>query len=161
MSGILAVANMTGSVSGLVVFSQATPDALVNVGGILGGLTAGLHGFHVHESPISNGDCATAGSHFNPFHMNHGGPAAEVRHVGDLGNIEANQEGYSFLNLQDSLIQLSGEQSILGLSVVIHADEDDLGLGGYPDSLTTGHSGDRIACGDIVIPDPEWFEQIW
>jgi len=28
----------------------------------------------------------------------------------------------------------------------IHRDEDDLGRGGAPDSLTTGNAGARIAC---------------
>jgi Cu-Zn family superoxide dismutase len=33
--------------------------------------------------------------------------------------------------------------------IVIHADKDDLGLGGSPLSNTTGNSGDRLACGII------------
>ena len=31
----------------------------------------------------------------------------------------------------------------------VHADPDDLGKGGHPDSLTTGHAGGRLACGVI------------
>jgi Cu-Zn family superoxide dismutase len=38
---------------------------------------------------------------------------------------------------------------LFGRSVIIHADEDDYGLGGFDDSLTTGHSGKRIACAVI------------
>lgn len=34
---------------------------------------------------------------------------------------------------------------------IVHADEDDLGRGGFPDSKTTGHAGARIACGVIGI----------
>lgn len=37
-------------------------------------------------------------------------------------------------------------QDLWGRSAIVHADEDDLGLGNYPDSKTTGHSGDRIGC---------------
>ena len=40
---------------------------------------------------------------------------------------------------------------ILGRSVIIHEDEDDLGLGTFEDSKTTGHSGARIACSVIGI----------
>ena len=40
---------------------------------------------------------------------------------------------------------------ILGRSIIIHQDEDDLGLGGFDDSKTTGHSGSRIACSVIGI----------
>jgi Cu-Zn family superoxide dismutase len=38
---------------------------------------------------------------------------------------------------------------ILGRSMIVHADEDDYGLGGQEDSLKTGHSGARIACAVI------------
>jgi Cu-Zn family superoxide dismutase len=30
--------------------------------------------------------------------------------------------------------------------LIVHADEDDLGKGDFPDSKTTGHSGKRIGC---------------
>lgn len=33
--------------------------------------------------------------------------------------------------------------------IVVHAGEDDLGLGDSPLSKTTGNSGDRVACGVI------------
>ena len=46
--------------------------------------------------------------------------------------------------LKDLLIE-----DLWGRSIIIHADEDDYGLGGKEDSLTTGHSGKRIACGII------------
>jgi Copper/zinc superoxide dismutase (SODC) len=38
---------------------------------------------------------------------------------------------------------------LLGRTLIVHADPDDLGLGGHEDSLTTGHSGKRIACAII------------
>jgi hypothetical protein len=34
----------------------------------------------------------------------------------------------------------------LGRALIIHEEEDDLGLGDFPDSKTTGHSGKRIGC---------------
>ena len=40
---------------------------------------------------------------------------------------------------------------IIGRSIIIHEDEDDLGLGNFEDSKTTGHSGKRIACSVIGI----------
>jgi Cu-Zn family superoxide dismutase len=35
---------------------------------------------------------------------------------------------------------------LLGRTVIVHADPDDLGLGGHSDSLVTGHAGKRMAC---------------
>lgn len=63
----------------------------------------------------------------------------------------ANELGIANIRMEDRLISLTGPHGILGRAVVVHAYEDDLGRGGYPDSLTTGHAGDRVACGTIRI----------
>lgn len=70
--------------------------------------------------------------------------------MGDLGNIEADDNGVAKVNITDKLIALSGTNNIIGRAIVIHADPDDLGLGGFDDSKTTGHAGLRVACGIIV-----------
>ena len=50
----------------------------------------------------------------------------------------------------DNYIKLRGTKSnIIGRSVVIHLNKDDLGLGNQEDSLTTGHAGPRITCAVI------------
>lgn len=81
----------------------------------------------------------------------HGGPKDESRHAGDLGNIQADNTGVAQFTYQDALISLVGAHNILGRAVVVHADNDDLGRGGFTDSLTTGHAGSRLACGVIGI----------
>ena len=95
--------------------------------------------------------CKTAGPHYNPFNKNHGGPEAEERHVGDLGNVNATEDGKAHYEYEDRLVMLYGEYSVIGRSCVVHADEDDLGLGGHELSLTTGNAGARLACGVIGL----------
>lgn len=86
------------------------------------------------------------------FQKTHGAPSDDVRHVGDLGNIEADEKGYAKIEMTDKIISLnSGETNILGRAIVVHTGEDDLGRGGHPDSLTTGNAGGRVACGIIGI----------
>ena len=107
------------------------------------------HAIHIHEYGDLTDGCNKCCAHYNPFNMNHGGPLSQERHIGDLGNIIANENGIATFSINDNLVKLSGEYSIIGRSIVIHEDEDDLGLGNYSDSLVTGHAGKRIACGII------------
>jgi Cu-Zn family superoxide dismutase len=68
-----------------------------------------------------------------------------------LGNLHTNEKGSAFYRMRDNVIKLRGNKAnIIGRGLVIHADEDDCGKGGFDDSLTTGHSGKRIACASIV-----------
>merc|ERR1712045_287027 len=125
------------------------------------GLTPGMHGFHVHEKADFSDGCNSAGPHYNPFKKTHGAPEDEERHVGDLGNIEPNADGVAKGEIIDRLIKLEGANTVVGLSMMVHADPDDLGKGdnsepGPPPvngkaSKATGNAGARIACGKIVL----------
>ena len=120
--------------------------------GKIRGLSPGLHGFHIHTyGDLSNG-CDSAGPHFNPTEEDHGSLTSSIRHVGDFGNLE------SVSLLKDVLfdfmvpnLSLIGPYSIIGRSVIIHADPDDLGKTTHPLSKTTGNSGARIVCGVIGL----------
>ena len=81
------------------------------------------------------------------FQKNHGGPASEDRHVGDLGNINT-EDGHAIVSIADLQAKLSGENSIMNRSIVIHEGEDDLGASGDP----SGAAGSRLAC---CIIEPE------
>lgn len=83
--------------------------------------------------------------------LEHGAPHDNIRHVGDLGNINATAEGIVDTTFHDAIINLSGEYSIIGRGLVIHDGEDDLGKGGHQDSKKTGNAGGRVACGVIGI----------
>ena len=61
------------------------------------------------------------------FQIRHGGPEDTYRHVGDLGNIIAGDDGVAVIEMEDSQISLNGLNSIIGRGVVIHAGRDDMG----------------------------------
>jgi Cu-Zn family superoxide dismutase len=111
----------------------------------LTGLPAGQHGFHIHEfGDCSAPDASSAGGHLNPGGSPHGSPdnAAEGRHLGDLGNIEAGSDTVTIFTRHDQLLAHSGD-SIVGKAVVVHELPDDFVT--QPD----GGGGARIACGVI------------
>jgi len=68
-----------------------------------------------------------------------------------LGNIIADNTNTSYVNIVDSVISLNGPLSIVGRSIVVHRDEDDLGTVGDEGSLATGNAGARLGCGVIAI----------
>ena len=68
---------------------------------------------HSASGDLSNG-CLSAGPHFNPFERTHGAPTDLNRHVGDLGNIEADSSGVASFTFLDSMISLNGPLSIVG-----------------------------------------------
>ena len=91
------------------------------------------------------------GAHFNPFGRSHGTPTDDERHVGSLGNIEANDKGIAQIEIHDKLVKLIGPLSIIGRSMVVYSDEDDLGKGGAELSLINGNAGTVQAYGVVGI----------
>jgi Cu-Zn family superoxide dismutase len=130
-------------VNGTVTFTEVADG--VQVRAEINGLTPGNHGFHVHEfGDCSAADATSAGAHFNPTNKPHAGPDAPERHVGDMGNVQADASGRAKLEYVDHEISLTNDQrSVIGRSVVVHAKADDL------KSQPAGDSGARVACGVI------------
>lgn len=128
--------------------AQGTVEFTQEAGGVrvianLTGLTEGDHGFHIHEKgDCSAADGTSAGGHFNPEGKAHGAPDAAERHVGDLGNITAAASGQATYNRLDTHLDLNGDNSIIGLAVIVHALPDDF-------SQPTGAAGARVGCGVI------------
>ena len=100
-----------------------------------------LHGFHIHENPVTqasdlNMTCQSCGGHFNPFHTSHGSvfnQHPDERHAGDLiNNICADASGKCYIRFVDKLTSLypNDPECILDKSIVIHKDTDDLGRQG-------------------------------
>jgi superoxide dismutase, Cu-Zn family len=138
-------------VKGQVRFTEDLENNCVHIDLDLQGLKPNFqHGFHVHEYGDLSDGCESMCNHFNPYGKSHGGKESRERHVGDLGNIQTDSQGRSKYRMTDSIIKLRGTKSnIIGRGLIIHADTDDLGLGGNEASLKNGNAGKRIACAVI------------
>ena len=143
-----AIAVFTSTISGSVTFEEKGEKVLVTVQ--LSGLKLnGLHGFHVHQAGDLSDGCESMCAHFNPYNKTHGCPGMTERHVGDLGNLVSDIFGNANYTFYDNVIKLNGIANIIGRGLIIHADQDDCGIGGNKESLKTGNAGKRIACAVI------------
>lgn len=143
VSTITAKATIAGKVNGEVNFLPTADGVVMKV------YASGLgpnqtHGFHIHENGVCDSpDFKTAGDHFNPGNHSHGGPAAPIKHLGDLGNIVSNAQGVAEKEIL--MNNLKDVNLIKDRAVIIHAKPDDLV------SQPSGDAGDRIACGIIRL----------
>ena len=146
----------TKKVKGTVRFTEDLANGAVAISVDIAGLGKNArHGFHVHEYGDMSDQCTSMCNHFNPYGKNHGAPDSADRHVGDLGNLVSDKNGRARYVFVDKMVKLRGTKSnIIGRGLIIHADEDDLGIGGETDSLVTGHAGARIACAVIGYARP-------
>jgi Cu-Zn family superoxide dismutase len=145
---ISCIAVFDGKIKGTVIFTEDLTNNCVQINIQLSGLKKnGKHGFHVHEAGDLSNQCESMCAHFNPYGKNHGCPSMKERHVGDLGNLIGDKNGKCQMTFSDNVIKLRGTKAnIVGRGLIIHADEDDCGLGGDKASLVTGNAGKRIAC---------------
>lgn len=121
-------------------------DDITQIVGVLSGLSEGEHGLHIHEKGDPTKCCNNLGGHYNPTNKQHGDRLSEERHVGDLGNITFDSQLNCTFAFTDKLIKVP---DIVGRSIIIHKDRDDLGLGSNDTSKVNGNSGERIAYGII------------
>jgi len=133
------------TIKGTVVFTQEGKDTIVQA--TLTQLPPGQHGFHIHTAGDLRGEgCQGACDHYHVGPKeSHGGPPGMPgpRHTGDLGN--ATGPNYTATYFLKNI----PVEDLYGRSVILHQDPDDLGQGPFEDSITTGHSGQRIGCAII------------
>ena len=148
--GVCVLHYNENNITGIIKFIQS--HNRVKVSYDITGLKDGLHGFHVHNYGDLTDGCKSACAHFNPYNKKHGKRNDKNSHAGDLGNILSKNnkcKGHFY----DNKISLdySKKNCVIGRSIIIHEDEDDLGKGGNEESLKTGNAGKRLACGIIGI----------
>jgi len=136
-------------IHGVVTFTEV--DDGVRIQGTFSGLKPNAkHGFHIHQfgdARAANG--TSAGGHFNPEGHPHAIPMDVPRHVGDLGNIEADGSGNGTYDVSyPDLTLVDGPHPIIGRGLIVHTEADD---GGQP----TGNAGPRGGIGVIGVANPD------
>ncbi|XP_072883988.1 extracellular superoxide dismutase [Cu-Zn]-like [Hemitrygon akajei] len=111
------------------------------------------HGVHIHEFGDLTRGCETLGGHYNPHNRRHGS------HAGDLGNFRPNATGDIYQTIAQMHLHLHGPHSIIGRSVVIHENEDDMGHRDLPGSTEHGNAGLRLACCVIGVSSQRSWPQ--
>lgn len=153
-SALVKLVNEAGQPRGQAVMTSVAEGVEIVVNAE--GLAPGLHGLHIH----ANGQCApgpdpggktvafgAAGGHFDPDATGrHGHPEHDAqRHAGDAPNLLVDGQGRGTLRFTNPKVTLlsSAPNSVLGRSLVVHADADDYR------SNPAGNSGARVLCGVI------------
>ena len=142
-SATAEVKSLDGEVMGVVELLEYPNGVIIRSN--LSGLTAGKHGFHIHEKGSCDDSFKGAGGHFNPAGESHGIGHGSGMHAGDLPNLPVPDSGTVSVEIFNPLITLSaGDTSIFdndGSSIIIHA---------RPDSYQKeARAGGRVGCGVI------------
>ncbi|KAM5152720.1 uncharacterized protein ACMZJ9_010848 [Mantella aurantiaca] len=150
-----ALASFRQGVVGRIMFQQAVSDAHNDLAVYIelchiSDAISRHHNWHIHELPLSadSEGCAGAGSHFNPYNMPTGGnysqeckPTNPLRceagdYAGKHAPVTLSAPSPARYLFTDSFTSLTGPESIIGRSVVIHGAE-----GASP----------RVACANVLL----------
>lgn len=130
---------ITGSV--MIKHLPNDPNGVTITGQISGFAPNTVHGWHIHElGHIGSSDGSLVGGHYNPFSTLHGLPN-NTRHIGDMGNLVADNNGNVVINgyFPTPLVAgFGGIPSVIGRAIILHNLTDD---GSDP----VGASGTRLA----------------
>jgi Cu-Zn family superoxide dismutase len=140
--------DVDGNPVGEVELSQDREDQ-VEVQVKVHDLPPGFHGFHVHEVGKCEPPFTSAGGHLNledAFHP---------EHTGDMPVLLVNNDGTGKVSFKTDRFALKDLFDADGSAIIVHALPDN--YANIPerygevdqDTLETGDSGDRIACGAI------------
>lgn len=112
------------------------------------GLKPGTHGYHIHlYGDCSSDDGKSAGTHFNLKGSSKNPPKDIDRITGDLGELDAGDDGSASDEGMLDGASLTGAKAIIGRGVIIHAKAND------PKQPPIGAAGSRQACGVIGVAE--------
>ena len=150
-------------INGFVKFHQCDPSQDTRITIDLDGFTdTNPHGIHIHTFGDLSQGCTSACDHYNPYDKLHGNMElhGNDRHVGDMiNNVIPNKKGKVKIFYEDPLIDLFGENNVVGRMIVLHKNMDNLGIDRDIDkeSAKTGKAGERIACAVIGLSKYDHF----
>ncbi|NXN28632.1 SODE dismutase, partial [Nycticryphes semicollaris] len=143
---------VTGQVLFRQYYSHGRLEAVFHLDGFPLDNNQSGRAIHVHELGDLSRGCDATGGHYNPFSVNH------PRHPGDFGNFFP-KEGKIRKYKTNLAATMFGPYSIVGRSVVLHEQEDDMGKGNNKASLENGNAGKRLACCVIGICSKNLWEE--
>jgi Cu-Zn family superoxide dismutase len=134
-----------GKKIGEVTLTAAPKGVLIDIDIKPGGLPAGKHGLHFHETADCSdiGEYKKSGAHAGHGEGKHGLLNPNGPEPGDLPNLIVLADGSAQAALYTDLIKLDDLKDANGSALLIHADKDD------HMSQPIGGAGARIACGVI------------
>jgi Cu-Zn family superoxide dismutase len=151
---VAVLADASGQKVGVAVLKER--HGKVEVSAEVSGVAPGFHGFHVHAVGQCVPPFTSAGGHFNPGSVSHGD------HAGDMPSLLVNEDGTGELEFETDRFSLGDLFDADGSAVLIHAGRDNFAnipsryvsqatgtSGPDPDTLATGDSGARAACGVV------------
>ena len=145
--------NVNGAAIGKITFTAASARAPVDVRANVSRLQAGFHGFHIHAVGKCEGPAfMSATGHLKATGQNHDD------HVGDMSSLLVKRNGTATLRLTTDRFTLSDLRDADGSAVMVHAGPDNFANippryapnGPDQETLDTGDSGGRVACGEIA-----------
>lgn len=146
-------------ITGTLILTQRD-NGLVQIRGTIQGdpatLTPGLHGLHIHAVGVCEPDAqppfSTSGGHFDPGPFGSELPveANHPYHLGDLPNLEVDEQGQATYNALTSRVTLSESPLSVfdenGSAIIIHQLPDQQKAGGTGPEA----GGGRLACGVVT-----------
>lgn len=149
----ISLLDVAGEEAGIATFEESG-DGMVMISVTVEGLAPGEHGIHVHETgtcdPAGLEPFSSAGGHYNPTGVSHGGTDDPMSHAGDFGNLTVAEDGTGSLDITTDRFTLSD-----GPTSLFDADGSSLVVHEMPDDLMTdpaGMSGARVFCGVVAEP---------
>ena len=119
---------------------MATPSGMNHITVTAEGIEPGVHGIHLHETGLCEGDFSSAGGHIagDAEHGVHveGGP-----HPGDLPNAHVQEDGMLAVEVFSDEFEIAEHlMDADGSAFIIHAGADDY------ESQPSGDAGGRVGC---------------